>query len=196
MGAVEDQPATSGDPDAAGVPRTLHSDAYLVAQFRGGIDAAFAALVDRHGTSLYRFLLAMVHDEVVAEELAQAALVKAARRIDQLLDGQAFMSWLLAVARTTALDHLRARHPERHRPLDEAPVAVSSSDAEVVLDVRRVMARISSDDREVLLAADLLQLSMEELAEALEIAVSAAKMRVQRARARFRASYDGPSPRG
>lgn len=175
-------PATAEDADPA-----------LVARFRAGDSRAFGALVDRHGPSLYRFLVGWLRAPDLAEELAQASLVKAAVRIDQLEDGQSFLAWLLRIARTTALDHLRANPRERAQPLDDHDRPVRSS-PDVVLDVRRVLAALDDDDREALILSDYLALTTHELAHTLDLSLSAAKMRVHRARARFRALYEGATP--
>lgn len=161
-----------------------------MARFRDGDRDAFGVLIDRHAVRVHRFLVGWLRREDLAEEIAQAAMVKAAVRIDQLAEGQAFLSWLLTIARTTGLDHLRRNPVERSLPLERAEEPASSGERSVAIDVRRVLDALSADDREILLLSDYLGMPVAEVATTLNIGTSAAKMRIQRARLRFRERYE------
>ena len=170
------------------------ADGELVSVFKQrGVDAAFAELVKRYQTRLYRVLIGMVGDTSLAEELCQRVFVKAALRMEQLRDGQAFYGWLLAISRGTALDELRrpARKAEDvDDPSIDRPNSAAAPEHELKQSVRAILAQLSTDDCAALLLSDLEQMSMNEISDALGIGVSAAKMRVKRARERFRELYE------
>jgi len=175
--------------------RDAPTDAELVSRYRDeAIDPAFSALVVRYQTRLYRVLLGMVRDPGLAEELSQRAFVKAALRIAQLADGQAFYSWLLSIARGCALDELRKRKVRDHDSFDPRLHEGQGTDLvrheEEKEAVHKVLEQLSPDDRMALVLADLQGLSSKETAEALGVKESAAKMRVMRARERFRSLYE------
>lgn len=164
-------------------------DLELVADYRAGSDYAFGLLVQRYQLRLFRVLLGMVRDPALAEELCQRVLVKAALRIDQLRDGVAFYGWLLAIARATALDELRKQKHRRYEPLEAVHEEGRASGLDVRQTVNAVLAEMTPEDRMAVILADLQELAMDEVAEALGVKLSAAKMRVKRARERFRAIY-------
>ena len=168
-------------------------DAELVELYRDrSIGAAFDELIRRYQTRLYRILLGMVGEPVAAEELCQQSFVKAALRLDQLREPAAFYGWLIRIAKTLTIDQARKDQQRQHNPLDEQ-VDESGPDTAAALEIReavhQVLARLSEEDRLVLLLAELESLSITEIATALNIKQSAAKMRVKRARDRFRALY-------
>ena len=167
-------------------------DAELVDMYRTtGVDAAFAELVRRYQVRLFRVLLGMTSDGALAEELAQRALVKAATRIDQLKDGQAFYAWLLSIARGTALDERRAPRVRLRASEDSLAQRPTTADLGVQHSVRQVLAQLAPEEAMTLVLADLQGMSMHEIATALGVGESAAKMRVKRARQRFRDLYQG-----
>ncbi len=168
-------------------------DGALVDAYREhSTDAAFAELVNRYERRLFRVLVGMVSDPALAEELCQRTLVKAAFNLDKLRDSQAFYAWLLMVARGTALDELK-RYARRNRdPYEDAMVGHENPVAShgVKNAIRIVLDRLSPEDRMAVILADLEQLSVTEIAQALGTKESAAKMRVKRARERFRSMYE------
>lgn len=154
-------------------------------------EAAFAELVQRYQQRLFRVLVGMVSDPGLAEELCQRALVKAALNLHQLTDAQAFYGWLLRVARTAALDELK-KYAHRHQdPLEKALTAtVPRENHHVNHVIRTVLKRLNPDERIIVLLADLEQLTIEEIGEILGTKTSATKMRITRARSRFRDIYE------
>ena len=167
------------------------SDAELVQLYQSTrADIAFEHLVKRYQVRLYRLLLGMVRSPSLAEELLQRSLVKAAIAIDQLEDGQAFYAWVIAIARGQALDELRAPRHNRRDSL-EPKYHEEASDSEFVEQqaVRDILEQMGPEDALALVLSDLQGASTKELAIALQVGVSAAKMRLKRARERFRTLY-------
>ena len=75
---------------------------------QGGDRAAFGTLYEQYGRLVHGILLAYVgyHE---AEDLMQEVFLKALERLAGLREPAAFCSWLIAIARHTATDYLRAR---------------------------------------------------------------------------------------
>lgn len=153
-------------------------------------EAAFAELVMRYKPRLFRVLQNMVNDPALADELCQRTLVKAALNLGQLRDSHAFSSWLLHVARGTALDELK-QYARRHRdPYEDSLVGVEEPSHGIKEAIRAVLDRLSPEDRLTVVLADLEELTVAEIASILGTKESAAKMRIKRARARFRSIYE------
>jgi len=102
----------------------------------------------------------------------------------------AFTSWLWRIAANQCMDHLRK---QAARPLDLLEELPDQSDGgrnrsltETELDAHRLLALLAPEERMVVLLRLFADLEFEEIASALEIGTSAAKMRYQRALQRLR----------
>lgn len=168
-------------------------DGTLIRAYRDqAAEAAFSELVHRYEGRLFRVLVGMVSDPALAEELCQRALVKAALSLDQLTKGQAFYSWLLRVARSAALDELKKHANANHDVYEEVmrDSAADSPNHGIKDAIRSVLKRLTDEDRMALLLSDLEQLTIEEISMVLGTNRSATKMRISRARSRFRDLYE------
>jgi len=69
--------------------------------------------VDEHGTALFRFALARVGREDVAEDLVQEALLAALERRAAYRGHAAERTWLISILKRKAADHLRKKRREQ-----------------------------------------------------------------------------------
>jgi RNA polymerase sigma-70 factor (ECF subfamily) len=95
------------------------SDAELVARVRQGDVEAFGPLAQRYERTLLAAALARVGDIHTAEDVVQAALLRAFQRLSTLRDTSKFGPWLMQIARRQMVDVVRALAD---------PVAVSVGD--------------------------------------------------------------------
>lgn len=165
---------------------TAGSVDWLGALFEPNVDAAFNVA--------YR----LVWNRADAQDVVQNAFVKAVRASGQLVDLSRARSWLLSITYREALMMLRARRdvptdpmslPERPSPLDDPEEAALRRDLALV--VQRAIDRLPDALRVAFVLRDVEELPMNEVAEVLEIGVSAAKMRVARARDALRTALTG-----
>ena len=139
---------------------------------------------------LRSYLRRRVPDAALAEDLLQDVLVKA------LASGRAghrignLAGWLYATARTTLVDHYRARGAPM-QALDENLPAQEAEDlrlhAELSRCLKPFMEQLPPIYRETLLATDIHGESMRSLAERQRVSISAIKSRASRARAMLKA---------
>jgi RNA polymerase sigma-70 factor (ECF subfamily) len=144
-------------------------------------------LMDRYERPLYRFLHIMVGDRETALDCVQDAFVRA---YDQLRRGKPVKAqWLYKVARNRAIDEMRHRRRQGH---DLTGVEIPREDhlAEGAT-MRQAFADLSPDDRAVLYLTAVQGLAADEIAPILGIRVTAVRMRISRARERFRRLYGG-----
>ncbi len=161
-------------------------DAYLVSRAKAGRRDAFEELVRRHRDIVYRVALRMLGDQREAEDAAQEALLQAWRALDGFRGDSAFSTWLYRITVNRCLNMLRARHETEPLMTDRAS---SGPSTEVVVesrlqldDVRRAILRLTPEQRAPLVLRELEGCSYEELAEILDVSVSAVKSRLHRAR--------------
>ena len=93
------------------------SDEDLLAAFVGGDEAAFSLLVERYLKSVYSFVMRFVGDSHDAEDIVQDTFLKAWKSAEQYnVEASKFKTWILRIARNTAIDFLRKR---KHIPFSE-----------------------------------------------------------------------------
>lgn len=87
------------------------SDRELIERYRSGEERALAFLFQRYVSSIYRFIYRMVGDRAVAEDLVQETFVKAWKKLSSFDASRSFKAWLFTIAKNSALDELRKKHP-------------------------------------------------------------------------------------
>jgi RNA polymerase sigma-70 factor, ECF subfamily len=164
-------------------------DGRLVERVLTGETEAFAVLVRRHQTRLYRHALGMVLDPDVAADLVQDSLVKAYTRLGKCRDRSKFGTWLFRILRNRCLDYLKERRrkdlplDEHHRTLAAGGGPASDLQRRALADaIDRALAELPDAQREAFLLKHVQDLTYEEMAEVADASVSALRMRVLRAR--------------
>ena len=92
------------------------SDEVLIGRIASGDRLAMQVLFARHHVRVYRFVLRLVRDESVAEDLISEVFLDVWRQAGRFEGRSAVSTWLLAIARFKALSALRTRPDEE---LDE-----------------------------------------------------------------------------
>ncbi len=157
---------------------------------------AMRQIVERHQDRVYRLIYRMVGDVEVAQDLTQETFLKALQKLDGLHQGQALHRWLSQVATNLVRDLWRTRKERKeHVEFDESTLNVASPfphpgrDAESRQAGERIQAALMElplTYREAFLLRYVEEMSYEEMGEALDLGISAAKVRVHRARKMLR----------
>jgi len=165
------------------------SDAHLVVRILSGETGCFAELVDRYQAALHRYAQGMVRDPDLAADLVQDAFVKAYSRLDSCRDPSRFGAWIYRIVVNRCRDYLkRQRKPtlclEEHTaaaPDADGP-ALRAERGELRCLIDRAISSLPGHQREAFLLRHMDGHSYDEMAEMLDVSVSALKMRVLRAR--------------
>jgi len=89
-------------------------DAALVEGIRGGDEACWRQLIDRHSALVWRVARAVVNDNHAATDAMQTAWLRLLENIDQIADPRAVKGWLCTTARREAI--ALGRKASRQRP--------------------------------------------------------------------------------
>jgi len=179
---------TASDPDEAAVTR-----------FVAGDREAFGELFDRHGSYVYNIVHGVLNSEDDARDVTQEVFLQVHRSLHTFRRGSRFSTWLYRIALNRALDAARAHRRRRCVPLGveaenrPAPGADPAShlDARSAEDeVRRVLQHLEPRHRDVLVLRYMQDMDIEEMAEVLGCSASAAKVRLFRARLKFKQCYE------
>jgi RNA polymerase sigma-70 factor (ECF subfamily) len=175
-------------PAQAAAPETS-SDEMLIRRIARGDQLAMRTLFGRHRVPLYRWLLRLVRDEALAEDLLSDVFLDVWRQAAAFEARSSVSTWLLAIARYKALS---ARRRRTDAELDEkvaSTVADTADDPEVVLQkktraelLRHSLARLSPEHGEVIDLVYFHGKSVKEVAEIVGIAEATVKTRTFYAR--------------
>jgi RNA polymerase sigma factor (sigma-70 family) len=164
------------------------SDRQLLARFVGSRDeAAFAALVRRHGPLVLGVCRRVLRDCHDAEDAFQATFLVLARRAASLSVGDSLGCWLYGVAYRTALEAhtMSARRRARERPMKDMPHPVVSQpeaqDWRPLLD--RELGLLPEKYRSAIVLCDLEGRTRREAARLLAITEGTLSSRLARGRA-------------
>ena len=119
-----------------GPPETEESIEQLAAKAQAGCLVSFERIVQLNKDRLYTYLVQFLGNEHDAEDVTQEAFIKAYRHLHSFNGKARFTTWLFAIAKNTALTHLRKR--KILQPIDEmeeilsAPAPHDASEAEAI----------------------------------------------------------------
>ena len=170
-------------------------DQSLIKAIAGGDRRAMHTLYTRHNVRIYRFILRLVKNAALAEDLVSEVFVDVWRDARSFKGKSQISTWLLAIARNKAISALRRRCDEQ---LDEEALAVVEDPADnpqILLEkgdrvaiVQRCLAQLSPSHREVLDLVYYHEKSVDEVAEIVGIPVGTVKTRMFYARNHMKAS--------
>jgi RNA polymerase sigma-70 factor (ECF subfamily) len=167
----------------------------LIIRAQAGDRAAFAALVREHGNEVYTLARRLVGDPHLAADVAQETLIRAWKALPKFRGDAALSTWLHRITVNTAWTHKKRARRHSGYSLEEvtdmaAPMTVDHPEMageiqELRGRLRQALDTLPEAQRQVVVMKDVYDWSHAEIAEAMGISVSAAKVRLHRARARL-----------
>lgn len=159
-----------------------NNDFDLVLKIQTGEAESFGRLYDKYSRKIYDFLFYRVHHKETAEDLLSQTFHKALERIGQFNGKKAqFSTWLYQIAKNNLIDYYRKSQP--HEDLENAWDLPSSAnvemDAEISISLEKVkkyLAGIGKQQREIVLMRVWDGLSHKEIAEILNISETNSKV--------------------
>jgi len=171
-------------------------------RLRNGDLDALAGLMERYQHRLYRYLLRIVCDPGMAEDLFQQTWLRVMQRIHKYDPQRNFEGWLFSVAHNIAIDYIRRRRPQSlNEPTasgETQPDLARSTDtgaldqllsqerADWVLDL---VASLPLPFREIITLRFEEEMKLEEIATTLALPIGTVKTRLHRAMKALRQSF-------
>jgi RNA polymerase sigma-70 factor (ECF subfamily) len=160
-------------------------EAALVAASRNGDQGAFAELVRRHQTRVFRLAGRFFRRQEDVEDVAQDTFLTAWRRLPTYAARAPFEHWITRVCLRLCYARLSAER-RREAPVGTPDTVLQPRDVAAAIDVERLLARLAPADRFVLLLLDGEGWSVQEIAERIGWTATNVKVRAFRARRRLR----------
>lgn len=171
------------------------SDEDLALEYIDGNNNAFDLLLSRNETKLFSYILFMVRDRHVAEDVFQDTFVKI---IVKLNEGKyrttgKFSAWAMRIAHNVIMDRFREQKVENVVETDEdndmskitlSELLVSNAEdsfvrTQVLRDVERIMNKLPDSQREVVYMRFYQNLSFREIAEIKDMSINTALGRMR-----------------
>jgi RNA polymerase sigma-70 factor (ECF subfamily) len=177
------------------------TDAAVVAQVLAGDRDAFRVLVDRHSRSIFRVVYRMTGNQQDSEELVQETFLRAYKNLERFELRANFSTWVYRIAVNRTLDFLNARktqmqtketyqiadNPDKEEG-NQVQVAADSPgpdrlllSAEMKRKIAGALGLLTPAERVAFIMRHMEGRSIEEISQALDLKVSAAKNSVFRA---------------
>jgi RNA polymerase sigma-70 factor (ECF subfamily) len=153
-----------------------------------GDERAFSLLVRAYEVPVYNYVLRMVGDRALAEDLTQEVFMRIYQSLPSFSLRCRFTTWLFQVAKNRVIDELRARErrPRAAVSIDDVPpfevVDAPIERHETIDAVWRAVAALNPDLRMALLLRDVVGFSYAEIADSLEVTLATVKWRIYKAR--------------
>lgn len=170
------------------------TDEELAIMYVDGDNKAFDLLLSRNQEKLFTYILFVVRDREIANDMFQETFFKVVSRLQQgkyIANGK-FSAWLMRIAHNVIMDWYRQ---QRAQNIVDAPkendlsnvgstLLESSREGELVNnqvmeDVRRMMSHLPASQREVVFMRFYQQMSFKEIAEATGVSINTALGRMR-----------------
>ena len=170
------------------------TDEELAIMYVDGDNKAFDLLLSRNQEKLFTYILFVVRDREMANDMFQETFFKVVSRLQQgkyIANGK-FSAWLMRIAHNVIMDWYRQ---QRAQNIVDAPkendlsnvgstLLESSREGELVNnqvmeDVRRMMSHLPASQREVVFMRFYQQMSFKEIAEATGLSINTALGRMR-----------------
>ena len=172
----------------------LMTDEELAIMYVDGDNKAFDLLLSRNQEKLFTYILFVVRDREMANDMFQGSFFKVVSRLQQgkyIANGK-FSAWLMRIAHNVIMDWYRQ---QRAQNIVDAPkendlsnvgstLLESSREGELVNnqvmeDVRRMMSHLPASQREVVFMRFYQQMTFKEIAEATGVSINTALGRMR-----------------
>jgi len=170
------------------------SDFHLVQDFINGNRTSIEILIDRHRKKIFTYILMVVKDKCLAEDIFQDTFIKVIKslREGRYKDNGRFLSWVIRIAHNLMIDHFRKEKQLNTISNDsyETDIFNSKKFAErtieeemvhnqITKDVRRLIQELPEDQREVVILRHFCGLSFKEIAEQTNVSINTALGRMR-----------------
>jgi RNA polymerase sigma-70 factor (ECF subfamily) len=150
---------------------------------------------DQYYQRVRKFILVSVKNESVADDLAQETFIKIQENLDSVRDPERISSWIFRIAYHLCQDHFRvlkksSSQEEIHDglvTLQESRVQKELEQGEMSRCVRDKLSLLPETQRSVIIFADIMDFSHQEIADILGLTVENVKVRLHRARKKLKA---------
>lgn len=170
------------------------SDHELVRQFMDGKQSCLQILIDRHKDKVFTYILMMVKDEHLAEDLFQDTFIKVLSSLNRgkYQENGKFVSWVVRIAHNLIIDHFRKAKQLRtysnenyegdlfnSKQFADATVEELLIEEQIHNDVKLLVDLLPEEQKQVVVLRHYVGLSFKEIAEHTDVSINTALGRMR-----------------
>lgn len=172
----------------------LMTDEELAIMYIEGDNKAFDLLLSRNQKKLFAYILFVVRDREIANDMFQDTFFKVVSRLQEgkyVANGK-FSAWLMRIAHNVIMDWYRQQRTQnivdapKNNDLSNVGASLLEGtregeliNSQVIEDVRRMMTHLPASQREVVFMRFYQQMSFKEIAEATGVSINTALGRMR-----------------
>ena len=170
------------------------SDNSLVNQFVDGDQAAIEVLISRHKKRVFTYIVLIVKNHHLAEDIFQDTFIKVIRslRTGKYIENGKFISWVLRISHNLIIDHFRKEKLLNTTSNDDTSIDLFNSPRyseeniedklvydQITSDVRLLIEELPEDQRQVIMMRHFQGLSFKEIADLTDVSINTALGRMR-----------------
>ena len=170
------------------------TDNELVVKFISGNSEAIDTLIRRHRKRVFGYILLLVKNHAVAEDVFQDTFIKVIQSLQKgkYTENGRFMSWVIRIAHNLIIDHFRREKQLNTISNESTPVDIFNSAQfsdktveehiiydQILSDVRKLIDCLPDDQKEVVILRHYADLSFKEIAEQTNVSINTALGRMR-----------------
>ena len=170
------------------------SDQELVTRYLNGEHSCIEMLITRHKNRVYSYILLVVRNQHLAEDIFQDTFIKVIKSLHQgkYHDDGKFVPWVMRIAHNLIIDHFRKDKQLNVISNDACEYSVFNSkkladkniedtliDDQISEDVRKMLDYLPDDQREVIVLRHYAGLSFKEIADHTNVSINTALGRMR-----------------
>lgn len=170
------------------------SDQELVSSYLNGNHNSFEILLNRHQGRVYSYILMLVKDKQLADDLFQDTFMKIIRTLNSgaYKEEGKFIQWAMRIAHNLIIDHFRKskRLPTVDSQFDDISVVRQTNHAgpsieerliteQIHEDLRKMIGFLPEEQREVLYLRLYAEMSFKDIAETTGVSINTALGRMR-----------------
>lgn len=173
---------------------TTLTDEQLVRKYIDGNNKAFDTLLHRHKSKLFSYIMRIVKNKDLADDIFQETFVKIIMTFRQgrYIESGKFSAWLSRIAHNLIIDHFRQEKAENNMSSDDEDINLLNRrdlceeniedmmvNDQIKADVRRIIDALPEPQKEVLVMRYYNDMSFKEIAETTGVSINTALGRMR-----------------
>lgn len=166
-------------------------DSRLVERFLRGDQEGFETLYRKYYEKAFSIARGVLMDSDEAADAVQEIFTQVYKNLNRFDQRSKFSTWLFRIAVNRSIQHARSvKYKKNWVELNERVPEDQPEESPIEPKVQESLAKLAPADRAILTLFYWEELSLNEIADSMGIAMNAAKTRLYRARERFRMQYE------
>jgi RNA polymerase sigma factor (sigma-70 family) len=170
------------------------NDNELVQRFIEGDQNSLEILIHRHKSRVYSYILLIVKNQDLAEDIFQETFIKVIRSLKRgkYVENGKFVSWVLRISHNLIIDHFRKEKLQGTVSNDSLDVDIFNSQKfsdftiedemvnnQILSEVKELVKELPEDQQQVIYMRHYMGLSFKEIAEQTDVSINTALGRMR-----------------